>query len=103
MTDALTPAARKHLRGLAHNRPVSMQIGKDGLSDGVLAKIDDLLSRRELIKLKSLDAAPLQKDDLAEAICRATAAAVVSVTGKTISLYRPSDTLPPNKRIHPPQ
>lgn len=48
----LTGSERKHLRGLAHGYRPAVQVGKGGLTDPVLASIDEALAARELIKVQ---------------------------------------------------
>jgi RNA-binding protein len=48
----LTGSARKYLRGLAHGLRPLVQVGKDGLSDTVLAAIDAALEAHELVKVQ---------------------------------------------------
>lgn len=48
----LKGSQRKYLRGAAHSFKPLVQIGKEGLSEGVLTAIDDALDAHELIKLK---------------------------------------------------
>lgn len=51
---ALRGSQRKYLRGLAHSlRPV-VQVGREGLSDGVMAAFDVALDARELVKVQFL-------------------------------------------------
>lgn len=51
---ALRGSQRKYLRGLAHNlRPV-VQVGRDGLSDGVMAAFEVALDAHELVKVQFL-------------------------------------------------
>ena len=48
----LKGSQRKYLRGAAHSYRPLVQIGKEGLSEGVLTAIDDALEAHELIKVK---------------------------------------------------
>ena len=48
----LKGSQRKYLRGVAHGCKPLVQIGKEGLSDGVIAAIDTALEAHELIKVK---------------------------------------------------
>lgn len=50
----LTSAQRKRLRGLAHDLKPLVQLGKSGLTAGVLAEIDRALDDHELIKVRFL-------------------------------------------------
>lgn len=48
----LSGAQRKYLRGVAHGFKPVVQIGKEGLSDGVARSIDEAIEAHELIKIK---------------------------------------------------
>jgi RNA-binding protein len=48
----LTGSQRTRLRGLAHGYRPAVQIGKAGLTDSVVAAIDDALTANELIKVQ---------------------------------------------------
>jgi len=48
----LKGSQRKYLRGAAHRYKPLVQIGKEGLSEGVLTAIEDALEAHELIKVK---------------------------------------------------
>jgi RNA-binding protein len=48
----LKGSQRKYLRGLAHGFKPLVQIGKEGLSHGVVQAIDTALEAHELIKVK---------------------------------------------------
>ena len=48
----LKGSQRKHLRGVAHGYRPLVQVGKEGLSDGVVDAIDSALEAHELIKVK---------------------------------------------------
>ena len=97
----LTSKQRAHLRSLAHRlRPV-VQVGTEGLSDAVLASVEDALKTRELLKVKVLEAAPLDARDAADSLSsRLAEAHVPQVIGRTIVLYRP---FPEDPEIRLPQ
>jgi RNA-binding protein len=48
----LKGSQRRHLRGLAHSYSPAVQIGKEGLTEPVIAAIDASLAAHELIKVK---------------------------------------------------
>ena len=61
----LSGKQRRYLRGLGHAlRPV-VQLGKDGIDDGVVAAIDRALTDHELIKLKIGESAEVVFGELA--------------------------------------
>ena len=51
--------------GLGHHLQPVVQIGKDGISDGVVAAIDIALDQHELLKLRLSENAPGERRELA--------------------------------------
>ncbi|HSO24863.1 MAG TPA: YhbY family RNA-binding protein [Chondromyces sp.] len=83
----LTGSERKHLRGLAHGyRPV-VQVGKGGLTDPVVASIDQALAARELIKVQIFTARD-ERQEIASAIEERLACVCVGLIGRMAILYR---------------
>lgn len=74
-------AAAQHLEPAAH-------VGKAGLTDGVIAGIEDALRTRELIKIR-LEQDRDERDMLAGKIAEATGAALIMQVGKVAVFYRP--------------
>lgn len=88
MPISLTPRERAHLKGRAHSLEPSVQVGHDGLTAGVAVEIDRALKARELIKVKIL-AERDARNQIADAICARTEAALVQQVGKVVVLWRP--------------
>ncbi len=65
-----------------------MQVGQAGLSDAVIKEIDRALTAHELIKVKIL-ADRDAREEIADAMCAQTAAAIVQQVGKVVVLWRP--------------
>lgn len=65
-----------------------MQIGKDGIDDGVVAAVDRALTDHELVKVKVGEGADLDRQEAAEAIAQRTHSEVAQVLGNTLLLYR---------------
>ena len=85
----LTGKQRRHLRALAHPlRPV-VQVGKDGLDDGVIAAVDQALTDHELVKVKIGEAADLDRHAAADELAARTHSEVAQVLGNVAVLYRP--------------
>ena len=90
----LTGKQRRHLRALGHSlRPVA-QVGKEGLSDGVVAAIARALADHELVKIKLSEAAELDRQTAADELAARTESAVAQILGNTILLYRPDPEEP---------
>lgn len=84
----LTGKQRRYLRGLGHDLKPIVQVGKDGIDDGLVAAIDQALTDHELIKLKVGEAANLDRHDAAEALAHKTRSEIAQVLGNTVLLYR---------------
>lgn len=65
-------------------------MGVDGVSDAVLASIEEAFNTHELLKVKVLENAPLDVDQAARAISTALPEVRVPQTiGRVLVLYRP--------------
>ena len=53
----LNSKQRAQLRGLANTLPDTLHIGKDGVTEGVLRQLEELLESHELVKGKVLESA----------------------------------------------
>jgi RNA-binding protein len=84
----LTGKQRRHLRGLGHDLKPIVQVGKDGLDDGLIAAVEQALDDHELVKIKVGEAAQLDRHEAAEAIAHKTGSEVAQVLGNTVLLYR---------------
>lgn len=84
----LTGKQRRHLRALGHSLNPVVQLGKDGLDEGVVAAVDEALARHELIKVKLGTETPEDRYDVAERLSKDTKSAIAQVIGGTILLYR---------------
>lgn len=92
----LTSKQRAQLRKLANPINDTLHIGKDGVTDGVVAQLEVLLENHELVKGKVLENALLTPRTVAEALCEDTGAESVQIIGTKFVLYRPSPD--PDKR-----
>lgn len=89
MSQELSAADKRDLRIASRALPVLVQVGKEGLTEALINRIKQLLSQRELVKVRALDTAPQDRDELVELLSAATDSAIVSAIGRTIVLYRP--------------
>lgn len=86
----LTGKQKRFLRSEAHHLDPVFQIGKSGLTDAILAQIDEALEARELIKVSVLQNCEEDKSEIAERIGAYKGIEVVQIIGSTIVLYRES-------------
>ena len=85
----LTPAQRKHLRGLGHRIKPVVLVGKEGLSPGLLARVREELVIHELIKVKLLQNCPMDKVEAGPVLVEGSQGVLVASIGKTFLLYAP--------------
>ncbi|SFU94024.1 ribosome assembly RNA-binding protein YhbY [Alicyclobacillus macrosporangiidus] len=96
----LTGKQIRTLRALAHHlRPV-VQVGKAGVTAGVIEQVEEVLEAQELIKVSVLDTSPLERDEVGDILVEETGASWVQSIGRTVVLYRrsrenPQIQLPP--------
>lgn len=92
----LTSKQRASLRKLANPLAVTLHIGKDGVTEGVVEQLNVLLENHELVKGKVLESAMLTPKTVSEVLCEETGADGVQCIGTRFVLYRPSSD--PDKR-----
>ena len=84
----MTSKQRAHLKSIAMTTEAIHQIGKSGLTDEVIAQVEESLEARELVKISVLKSCVEDLRELANALAEATASEVVQVIGRKIVLYR---------------
>ena len=87
----LTSKERAELRAQATNIDTTLIVGKEGVTDTVIAEADNQLTARELIKGKVLEAALMSPREVSDALCEATGADGVAVIGTKFVIYRFSE------------
>lgn len=87
----LTNKQKQHLKGLAHSLKPIVQLGANGLTEGVLAEIDNALAHHELIKVKVATSDREMKKLIIEAIVRETESVKVQTIGHVLVIYKPSE------------
>ena len=87
----LSTQQKQFLKGLAHHLSPVVMLGGNGLTEGVLAEIDNALNHHELIKVKIAGADRETKQLIIDAIVRETQSSNVQTIGHILVLYRPSE------------
>ena len=87
----LTSKQRAELRAQANTLETTLMVGKDGVTEAVVAEAENLLTARELIKGKVLESALMSAREVSDAICEATGADGVSCVGNKFVIYRFSE------------
>ncbi|MFP4438103.1 MAG: ribosome assembly RNA-binding protein YhbY [Chloroflexaceae bacterium] len=83
----ITQTQRNYLRKLAHNLKPVVQVGRQGLSDLVIAKVNQELAAHELIKVKFVDFQD-QKHELTDELVAQSDSTLVRLIGNVAILYR---------------
>ena len=87
----LTSKERAELRAQANTIDTTLIVGKDGVTENVIAEADRLLTARELVKGKVLETALMSAREVCDEICEATGADGVSCVGYKFVIYRFSE------------
>lgn len=77
---------RTYLRGLAHALKPVVQVGQAGVTEAVIAAVDDALEHAELIKVRLRE--PDDKRAMAERLAADSGAELCGLVGHTVILYR---------------
>jgi RNA-binding protein len=95
---SLSNKQKQYLKGLAHPLKPIVQLGANGLTEGVVAEIDLALTHHELIKVKVPSDDRDEKALIMDAIVGETKSLKVQTIGHILVIYRaskePNITLP---------
>lgn len=94
----LTGKDKRTLKSIGMTLADDCQLGKAGLSESFLKHVNDLLDRKELIKLRFDDVQGTMRKELASELADILNASCVAVVGRTALYYRPNPTLPKDQR-----
>ena len=81
---------KSFLRSQAHHLSPVVQIGKNGISESLLDQVDELLERRELIKVTLLQNTDEEAAEVAEVFEATLHCHVVQIIGRILVVYRSS-------------
>ncbi|MBR4290144.1 MAG: YhbY family RNA-binding protein [Oscillospiraceae bacterium] len=87
----LTSKERAELRAQANSIDTTLIVGKDGVTENVVAEAERLLTARELVKGKVLETALMSAREVSDEICEATGADGISCVGSKFVIYRFSE------------
>ena len=87
----LTSKQRSELRSQANTLETTLMVGKEGVTEAVAQEADRLLTARELVKGKVLEAALMSAREVSDAICEATGAEGVACVGNKFVIWRFSE------------
>jgi RNA-binding protein len=84
----LSGKQRSHLRGLGHHLDPVLQVGKEGLSEGLVAAARIAIHDHELIKIRLGEGAGGETGALARELAGQLGAEVAGALGRTALLYK---------------
>ena len=87
----LTSKERAELRAQANSIDTTLMVGKEGVTETVIAEAENQLTARELIKGKVLETALMSPREVSDEICAATGADGISCVGNKFVIYRFSE------------
>lgn len=85
---------RRALRALGHHLEPVVQIGRQGITAALVEATIDALITHELIKVKILEGAPVDRKEAAAQLAEETGSELAQVLGRTFLLYKPNPTEP---------
>ena len=84
---ALDGKTRRKLRALGHHLDPVVIIGHQGVTDGIVAAVEQALHDHELVKVK-VNEGPAERHEAADALASQTGSEVAQVLGRVILLFR---------------
>ena len=87
----LTSKQRAEFRAQANSLETTLIVGKEGVTEAVIAEAERLLTARELVKGKVLETALMSARDVSDVICEATGADGISCVGSKFVIWRFSE------------
>ena len=96
----LTSKQRARLRAMANTLSDTVLIGKEGLTDAVIAQVEEVLEKHELMKIKILETAMLAPREAQQVLCEERDAEPVQCIGTKVVIFRVARQ-PENRHIDP--
>lgn len=79
---------RRALRGHGHALSAVVQVGKSGVTPGLIKQVETALADHELIKVKIGAESPADRFDVAERLAGEPGVNVVQILGRVVLLYK---------------
>ncbi len=80
---------KRALRAQGNQLRTEIWVGKEGISEGTLKALENSFNTKELVKIKLQENCPLDKQEVADILCRKSRSELVQILGNTLLLYRP--------------
>ena len=87
----LTSKQRADLRAQANPIETTLMVGKEGVTEAVIAEAERLLTARELVKGKVLETALMSAREVSDELCEATGAEGITCVGSKFVIWRFSE------------
>ena len=87
----LTSKQRAEFRAQANSLDTTLIVGKEGVTEAIIAEAERLLTARELVKGKVLETALMSAREVSDEICEATGAEGISCVGYKFVIWRFSE------------
>jgi RNA-binding protein len=84
----LSAAERRALKGRAQRLDATVRLGKQGLTDELVATLNASLAAHELVKVKLVEF-KAERKDMAAQLAERTGSVLVQVVGHVVVLFRP--------------
>lgn len=88
MTPVITKDDLRQLRALGHHKEPIVQVGKEGVTEGLVLAASRALLDHELVKIRISTEAPEDRETTALSLAEQTKATLVQVLGRTALLYK---------------
>ncbi|SFA71827.1 RNA-binding protein [Acetitomaculum ruminis DSM 5522] len=88
----MTSKQRAYLNKLAANEKAVLSVGKEGVTPEFINALDEVLEKRELVKITFQKNSPYQSKDMAQTIAERTNSEIVSSLGRKLVFFRVSKT-----------
>jgi RNA-binding protein len=85
---ALSGKQRRFLRAEAHRLEPVVSLGKEGVTHSLLTAVGEALLTHELIKLRVLESAPIERKEVAASLPGQVKAELVGLIGRIVILYK---------------
>jgi RNA-binding protein len=79
---------RRKLRAHGHAMSPIVQVGKAGVTDGLVKQVNQALADHELMKVKVLGECPLDRHEVADRLDEEPGVDVVQIVGRVLLLYK---------------
>lgn len=84
----LTGKEKRNFRAIGNQLKPEVNLGKEGITDGVIANVRNTFNTKELVKIKLLEKCPLSPPEAASILATQTESEIVQILGRTILLYK---------------